>query len=182
MSKIDLRDLTRKMDALSNTYRTLPKELGAIAVNFSKERFINQAWLDSTKENWQPRKRSRRSVHNKKTTNQTLLVQTGRLKKSIRVISADESKIIVGSDVPYAQIQNDGGVINKTVNVKQHDVKQHSRKRNGRDITVKEHSVKAHTRKMNTTIPSRRFLGASYTLSKRMMNLITARFVRALKS
>ena len=172
MSKIDLRDLTRKMDALSNTYRTLPKELGAIAVNFSKERFINQAWLDSTKENWQPRKRSRRSVHNKKTTNQTLLVQTGRLKKSIRVISADESKIIVGSDVPYAQIQNDGGVINKTVNVKQH-----SRKRNGRDITVK-----AHTRKMNTTIPSRRFLGASYTLSKRMMNLITARFVRALKS
>jgi phage gpG-like protein len=105
-----------------------------------------------------------------------------RLKPSIRVISADESKIIVGSDVPYAQIHNDGGTINKSVTVKTHTVRQHSRTRKGRNETVKEHKVQAHTRKMNTTIPQRRFLGASYTLSKRMMNLITARFYRALKS
>ncbi|MCL2328453.1 MAG: phage virion morphogenesis protein [Bacteroidetes bacterium] len=168
MEKVNLSDFARKIDALSKTYKTLPKEIGAEAVKFSKERFVSQSWLDKTKENWKPRKRPRKG----KGSN-TLLVKTGRLKRSVRVISADETQIIVGSDVPYAQIQNDGGTINKSVTVKAH-----TRKRKTRcDKTT----VKAHTRKMNTTIPSRRFLGTSYTLEKRITNLITARFMRALK-
>lgn len=181
-TKIDLTDFTRKIDAISRTYKTLPNEIAAVAVNFSKERFVSQSWLDTTKENWKPRKRQRKSTHGHRTKNQTLLVHTGRLKRSIRKISADESQVIIGSDVPYAQIQNDGGTINKAVAIKSHQVNQFSRTRKGRRETVKEHEVKSHTRKMNTTIPSRRFLGTSYTLSKRIINLITARFMRALKS
>ncbi len=177
MARVDLIDFTRKIDALSRTYKTLPKEIGAVAVKFSKERFVSQAWLDSTKENWKARKRPRKGKGS-----QTLLVKTGRLKRSVRVISADETQIVVGSNVPYAQIHNDGGKIEKTVAVKTHTVKEHSRTRKGRKETVKEHSVNAHTRKMNTTIPQRQFLGVSYTLSKRIENLITARFMRALKS
>ena len=72
MAKVDLRDFTRKIDALSKTYKTLPNEIAAVAVNFSKERFVNQSWLDQTKENWAPRKQLRRSVHGNKTKNQTL--------------------------------------------------------------------------------------------------------------
>jgi len=108
-------------------------------------------------------------------------VQTGRLKKSVRVISADETKIVVGTDVPYAKIHNEGGTINKTVSVKTHTVEQHTRMRKGRKESVKAHTKEAHTRKMNTKIPSRRFLGVRYTLTKRIENLITARFMRALK-
>ena len=176
MTRVDLTDFARKIDALSRTYKTLPKEIGALAVNFSKERFVQQSWLDSTKENWQQRKRPRKGKGS-----QTLLVKTGRLKRSIRIISADETKVIVGSDVPYAQIHNDSGKIEKTVAVKTHKVKEHSRTRKGRKETVKEHVVKAHSRRMNTTIPQRQFLGVSYTLTKQIENLITARFMRALK-
>ena len=171
MAKVDLTDFTRKLDALSQTYKTLPKEVGAIAVNFSKERFVKQSWLDETKKNWKPRKCQRRSQHGKRTKNQTLLVQTGRLKRSIRVISADETRIVIGSNVPYARIHNEGGKINKRVSVRAH-----TRTRKGRKETVR-----SHNRQMNTTIPSRRFLGVSYTLTKRIQNLITARFMRALK-
>ena len=181
MAKVDLTDFTRKVDTLSQTLKTLPNEIGAVAVNFSKERFVSQSWIDKTKRNWKPRKKDRRSQHGNKTKNQTLLVQTGRLKKSIRVISADESRVVVGSNVPYAKIHNEGGTINATVAVRAHSVKQHSRIRKGRKETVREHDKREHTRNMNTKIPSRRFLGTSYTLSKRIMNLITARFMRALK-
>ena len=181
MAKVNLTSFTRKIDALSDTYKRLPNEIAAIAVNFSKERFREQSWLDKSKEKWKSRKHSRKSQHGNQARNQTLLVQTGRLKKSVRVISADESKIVIDSDVPYAKIHNEGGTINKTVSVKTHNVKQHTRTRKGRKENVREHAKNAHTRKMNTTIPSRRFLGVSYTLTKRIENLITARFMRALK-
>lgn len=181
-TKVDLLDFTRKLDALSRAYTTLPNEIAAVAVNFSKECFVSQSWLDTTKENWKQRKRDRLSKNGNKTKNQTLLVQTGRLKRSIRKIKADESQIVIGTDVPYAQIHNEGGTINKSVAVKAHTVKSHSRTRKGRKEQVKEFTVRAHARKMNTTIPRRQFLGESYTLSKRIINLITARFARALKT
>ncbi len=191
MSKIDLTDFTRKIEALSRTYKTLPNEIAAVAVNFSKDRFVNQSWLDKTKENWKLRKRLRKGKGS-----QTLLVKTGRLKRSIRRIKADESQVIIGSDVPYAKIHNNGGIINKTVAVKAHTRNKMGKVKHGTGVfsirTRKERTrtktkkvgdikVKAHTRKMNITIPQRQFIGESYTLTKRITNLITARFMRALK-
>lgn len=181
-TKVNTADFARKVDALVRAYTELPTEIGTIAVNFSKDRFRDQAWLDKTKEAWKKRKRPRRGMTGKVKTNQTLLVDTSRLKRSIRKISATEKQIIIGTDVPYAQIQNDGGVINKNVTVKKHIVKSHVRMRKGRKEVVKEHKVKAHARKMNVTIPSRRFLGNSHTLERRILLHITARFMRALKS
>jgi len=186
--KVDITDFTRKLDALLNTYKKLPTEIATIAVNFSKERFKDQAWLDQTKTKWTPRKKPR---GRSKKRSQTLLVDTGRLKRSIRKIKATPEQVIIGTDVPYAEIHNEGGKINETVTVKSHVVKSHRRKaytrnRKGRSErikaqTVKAFTVKAHKRKMNLKIPQRRFLGASYTLNKRIELHITARFMRALK-
>jgi len=188
MSKVDMSDFTRKLDALSDAYRKVPNEVAALAVNFSKERFREQAWLDSTKTKWKPRAQRRKGGAKK---SQTLLVDKGRLKRSIRKIHADENSIIIGTDVPYAQIQNDGGTIEKTVTVKSFNKKSfnkkaYSRERKGRKESVrshnvKAHSIKSHSRKMNVTIPSRRFIGNSYTLQRRIYLLIASRFAKALK-
>ncbi|MDR1403030.1 MAG: phage virion morphogenesis protein, partial [Tannerellaceae bacterium] len=122
---------------------------------------------------------------------QTLLVDTGRLKKSIRKIKYTTEQIIIGTDVPYAEIHNEGGEIKKTVNVKSHTIKAHGRKahtrnRSGRAErikahTVKTYTVKAHARRMNLKIPSRRFIGNSHTLARRIELHVTARFARALR-
>lgn len=185
-NKVDISDFTRKLDSLLKTYQRLPNEIATIAVNFTKERFRDQAWLDETKHKWKPRKRERSGRRS-----QTLLVDKGRLKRSIRKIKATTEQVIIGTDVPYAEIQNEGGEIKKTVNVKSHAIKSHRRKayirnRNGRAEqikaqTIKTYTVKAHTRKMNLKIPSRRFIGNSYTLGRRIELHTTARFVRALK-
>ncbi len=177
MSKVDLTDLYRKIDALSKANAKLPVEIAAVAVNFSKERFRDQAWLDSTKEPWKQRK-SRRVG---KKRSQTLLYGTGRLKRSIRKIYADSNKVIIGTDVPYAEVHNNGGVLNSNVKVKAHNVKSFSRNRKGRSESVSAHMVKSHNRKMNTRIPARPFIGASYTLNRRIYLLAASRFAKALK-
>jgi len=187
-NKVDISEFTRRLDSVLETYKRLPTEIATIAVNFSKERFRDQAWLDETKHKWKPRKAQRGRTGKR---SQTLLVDTGRLKRSIRKIKATTDHVIIGTDVPYAEIHNEGGEIRKTVNVKSHAIKSHRRKaytrnRNGRAErikaqTIKTYTVKAHTRKMNLKIPSRRFMGNSYTLARRIELHVTARFVRALR-
>lgn len=179
MSKVvDTSDFFRKVDAVLATYRKMPNEIAAIAVNFSKERFREQAWLDKTKEPWKPRANRRKGGKKK---SQTLLVNKGRLKRSIRKILANENVVIIGTDVPYAKIHNDGGTIKETVTVKEHERKEFTRKRKGRKEKVKAHTVSTHTRKMNIKIPARPFIGQSYTLERRIYYHITAQFMRALR-
>ncbi|MDR0364242.1 MAG: phage virion morphogenesis protein [Bacteroidales bacterium] len=179
MAKVNTKDFIKKMDALATTYSRIPTEIATIAVNFSKERFREQAWLDETKEPWKPRSRKRRGG---KSRSQTLLVDTGRLKRSIRKIYVSESKVIIGTDVPYAQIHNDGGIIQETVTVKTHNRKEHTRNRAGRTERVRAHTVNAHRRSINVRIPKRQFIGNSYALERRMYLHIASRFAKALKS
>ena len=123
---------------------------GVIAVNFSKERFVKKDWLNGTsRQNWDKRKKADRG---------SLMVRSGRLKRSIRKMSEGDYFVYVGTDVPYAQIHNEGGDINKTVTVRTH-----SRTRKGRTETVK-----SHRRKMNIKMPKRQFLGDSNALAKRL--------------
>lgn len=186
--KPDISDFSRKLDAVLNAYKKLPTELATVAVNFSKDRFRDQAWLDTTEEKWQDLKQPRQR---KGRRSQTILVDTGRLKRSIRKVKVTQNEIVIGSNEPYAKIQNEGGTINKTVRVKAHQVKSHrrrayTRQRDGRSERIKAqrvntYAVKSHTRKMNTKIPSRRFMGHSRRLERRMITLITYRFRNALK-
>ena len=67
MRKIaDISQWTRKMKELKATYAKLPNEIATVAVNFSKERFRDQSWLDETKERWKPRKKPRKGGQNPK--------------------------------------------------------------------------------------------------------------------
>jgi phage gpG-like protein len=92
--------------------RRLVNRVGVVAVNFSKERFVKKDWLDgSSRQPWAKRKRKDKG---------SLLVKSGRLKRSIRKISEGDFFVYVGTDVPYAQIHNEGGEVNKITNVRSH--------------------------------------------------------------
>jgi len=129
--------------------RRLVNRAGVVAVNFSKERFVQKNWVDRSREPWQKRARPAKG---------SLLVRSGRLKRSIRKLSEGEYFVYVGTDVPYAKIHNEGGTTNKTVTVRGH-----SRLRKGRT-----EKVKTHQRKMNLTVPKRQFLGDSAVLGRRI--------------
>lgn len=149
-------DFINKLKKLSRVIDRLPSRATVVAVNFSKERFVRKNWVDTSREPWKNRERKDRG---------SLMVRTGRLKRSIRKLQITSSYILIGTDVPYAKIHNEGGRINKTVTVRKHQ-RRITRGRGGTE------TVKSHTRKMNLTIRKRQFLGDSAVLRRRLERMI----------
>jgi phage gpG-like protein len=183
-----MNEFSRMVDNLIKARKALPNEIAVLAVRFSKDRFREQAWLDRTKTPWVSRKQRREGGRRK---SQTLLVNTGRLKRSIRKVKVSQKEVVIGTDVPYAEIHNNGGKITKIANVRSFTKKAHSRKAHSRTRkgnveavsaqTVQSHTVKSHRRKMNLTIPQRQFIGSSATLAKDIEDLIVDRFEKAMR-
>ena len=179
-------EIIKILDSLTNCIRELPRMAGLEAVNFSKERFVQQNWFDAAPIPWEPRRRLRRG--GKKRQNGAILVDSGRLKRSIRIVSVTPTSVIIGTDVPYAQMHNDGFKGTQNVKAYRQRVKAHKRR-----ITVKTKKgtkkktvqVKAHTRKIaahqrKVDMPRRQFIGKSAELERRLELLITNELTAAI--
>ena len=186
---IGLKEFIAKMDAVANVYNRMPNEIAIIAVNFTKERFRDQAWLDKTRQPWKERSRKRLG----KTRSQTLLIDKGRLKRSIRKVIVSHDLVVIGTDVPYAQTQNDGfkGTVNQ--NVKSYtraltkfgvtgrkQLKRSTRIEFGR-VKRGETTVRAHKRTIHQNIPARPFIGQSEALERRIFMHVFYQFEEVLK-
>ncbi|AQY22988.1 phage virion morphogenesis protein [Riemerella anatipestifer] len=160
---------SRMRKALGDNFsRKMTSEFGAVAVNFSKERFVKKNWKNQVLEPWKPRKRPDRG---------SLMVRTGRLKRSVRKMGSGVDYVIIGSDVPYARVHNEGGKSNKSVYVRAHTRKKtvpksvnlRTRKPSRKRVDIGQNiKVKSHTRKMNLNLPRRQFLGPSRALEIRL--------------
>ena len=153
----------------SNYKRKIISEFGTIAVNFSKERFVKKDWKDQVSEPWKPRKRPDRG---------TLMTRTGRLKRSIKKMAMGENYVVIGSDVPYAKVHNEGGKTQKFVYVSAHTRKKmvakstnlRTRKQSRERVHIGDIQVKSHIRKMNLKVPQRKFMGESRALTLRLQH------------
>lgn len=147
------------------TMTRMPIIVGNEAVNFTLDNFMRQGFLGNTFQRWLSRKqgwkkdnRSRRNV----------LINTGRLRRSIRIVRTTTNMVVIGSDVPYARAHNEGsrlGVIQ--------EVRSFTRK-NGSE-------VKAHTRKVNQNLPRRQFIGNSPYLNTRIKRVAAAAIMKDFK-
>lgn len=155
-----------KLRKLSRVHDTFIKRAAITAVNFSKERFVTKSWVDRAREKWEPRKRKDRG---------SLMVRSGRLKRSIRVIKTGSNYFVIGTDVPYAQAHNDGLTVKKTVTVRAHQRKV-TRGRNPRTAEVGR-----HTRTIDRTFKKRQFIGESAILMRRIERQLENDIKNALK-
>lgn len=154
------------IDDLTRCINQLPQRVATLAVNFSKERFVKQNWHDEQAEPWQKRKHNRRG--GEKRQRGAVLVDSGRLKRSIRVVSVSKERIVIGTDVPYAEIHNEG--FEGSQNVRAH--RRHSKR-------GKVYSVRAYSRRMS--MPERRFIGQSAELARRIEELMVTELTKALE-
>ena len=154
------------VDDVTRAINAMPARVGTCAVNFSKQRFVQQNWHDTTPEPWKPRSRTRRGGERRQSG--AILVDSGRLKRSIRVVSADSNRVIIDTDVPYAEIHNEG--LDGEVSVRKHS----RRSRKGR-----LHIVKAHKRRVH--MPQRRFLGESQALATQLEELMIKEIKNAIE-
>ena len=158
----------RVVQATANVIPVLANDTVNYALeNFDKESFENVAW--------KPRK--------DKNNTRSLLVKSGRLKRSVRVVRTTVNSFAVGSDMPYAAVHNNGGEINRAARtetfVRNRSI---SGKRKGKfakgTTTGQGFTFKASSYNM----PQRRFLGASATLRDRLTTLAKAEILKAINS
>lgn len=167
---------------LAAVKKQLPRKAAALVVDFFKGRFKRQSWVDAGVEKWPARKGDK-----KKGRGRAILVKSGRLRRSIRAVSVTADRVVIGTDVPYAKIHNEGEKIEGTQNVSAHTRRAHRRKgyiRGGKKIKsgkVQEHTVRSYTRKVNTVMPRRRFMGASAALEKRLGGMLAREIGGVLK-
>ena len=165
----------------------LPGMLGNDAVNFFLDNFKRQGWIGTSIEPW--RQRSSKAKRNK---GRAILIQSGRLRRSIRITGITGGTVAIGTDVPYARAHNEG--FTGIVNVKAHSRNRFTKEKLGsgkftksgkeRMKTVQRISgsgmVKAHTRKVN--IVRRQFMGESPYLTKILQPRITAELMKGLRT
>lgn len=168
---------------LAEVNKSLTRKAGGMILEFFKGSFRRQGWWNGRKKKWADRKGKKR-----RNKGRAILVKSGRLRRSIRVINAVQGKVTVGTDVPYAQIHNEGGEYTSTQNVSSHSRKAHGRKgyttRDGRKVkrgTVQEHVVKSHSRTRKVSMPKRQFMGTSAALERQLYGLVSREIYSALK-
>ena len=156
--------LAKQLEAFRSFKSAYPRYVSNMAINFYKDSFRRQGFIsENTVDKWKARK-----VEQKKGRRRAILVKSGALRRSIRVIRSGLGYVVVGTDIAYARIHNEGGTIRATQRVGSHRRKAFTRTWKGKRQRVKASQVTAHSRKMNTSIPQRQFIGPSEFLNKRI--------------
>ena len=148
--------------------KQIPEALATVCVNYFKDSFRRQGWRDSGR---------------------GILIKRGHLRNSIRRLIANWKRVEVGTDLPYAEPNNEG--FSGTVSVRQHTRRQFKKERYkvGRGVysvktrqeltrtktqkvaTGTTFTVRAHTRKVD--LPQRQFIGDSEVLEMKIDQTIT---------
>ena len=137
-------------------------------INFVMGNFEKQGFLDSSLQPWSERK-------NNTDTGRAILTQSGALRDSIKLISANTKRVIVGSDSKYAKIHNEGGVTNIPITARMKKFFWYKYKQTG-DSRYKSMALtkKPH---FSITTPKRQFMGPSEAFNK----LIDAKFIKMIE-
>jgi phage gpG-like protein len=141
------------LSAIQAAMPTMVREMAVEARNFFDESFAKKGFTDRGLTPW-------KSVRDKDgNIKERPLVQSGALRRSIRT-EVNGLSATIYTEIPYAQIHNEGGSIRYTGPVRAH--------------TRKGSPVKAHTRTVDHVMPQRQFMGPSAALSQIHTDIITS--------
>lgn len=155
----------------------------AIALAFFKASFTNQGFTDESLVKWVNRVPG--TPNNK---GRAIEVNRGILKRALRIKKADKDGAIVGVDdgIPYAEIQNYGGKIPITPQMRRFFWAMYYKFGGGKGKSPTETAMfyrnLAITREMFITIPARKFIGESATLERKLREYITSELDRLFKT
>lgn len=166
-----LREIERKY---RNLKRRLPRDIAQIAVNFSKDNFRRQGFLDGGRvQKWKKRK-----YNEGKEGRGILTGDSSRLKRSIGVIRATSTEIVIGTrDVAYGQIHNEGGKINQRVTNRQRAFFWAKYKASGNPL----YKRMALASKLEIRIPRRKFMDDSTDLKNLMIRKVNLELLKIFK-
>jgi phage gpG-like protein len=150
----------------------IPEKVKQIGLKHFDDSFKSQGWEGTA---WAKRKRETRRTRGK-----ALLISSGRLRRSIRGVSSP-NKVVFSTDVPYAQIHNEGGTIQRSAMSRLYLQNRATKGKNkgrysygtkrGRGLTIGAYSVK---------MPKRQFVGISTKLNNDIITMIEKELKKAI--
>ena len=111
MSQDALQQFSRDLRAY---LKTVPRVLGQTVVQESAENFRRQGYENEAGAvvPWEPRQAAdtvkRRGKRIANPRQRAILVKSGRLRRSVRIVATTATSVTVGTDVPYAEAQQEG--------------------------------------------------------------------------
>lgn len=168
-------------------YLRLPLIVGNEAVNFTLDNFRLQGFMGNTFQPWLSRKQGWRKDRR---TGRNILIDTGRLRRSIRITQLSQNHVAIGTDVKYARAHNEGLRMGFIQSVKAHTRKVtgittiqsiSTRRSYNKRVQVGTSHVNAHTRRIDQRIPKRQFMGDSPYLRARLKRVALAEFMREIR-
>ncbi len=169
------RDIGQMAQNVQELMRKLPALAGAEVLMTVDENFRSQSFFGDP---WEPRKDG--------DTGRAILVKSGRLRRSFS-LDVSRLQVIVRSDAPYAEIHNEGGLVDNVAAVPAHTRRRFSteevsapgaRKPRYVKSLIGKHQVQAHTRQLNHQMPQRQFLGDHPQLTERLNRLLQTQLIR----
>lgn len=139
----DFPDFSKEANATEQFFKALPRLAGNMALNFYNDSWSRQGYVNARYQSWAKRKNPDADGRFRR-----ILVKSGNLRRSLKM-NVNGNQVAIYSDLPYAQIHNEGGRVSGTVNIRAHLRKTPSGKR----VVVKSHS-----RNVNFEIPQRQFM------------------------
>lgn len=102
-------DFSAIQNSIRETVMRLPDIVGNAAVNWTVDSFEKQAWRGLIIQPWKGR-----NPKAKRNAGRALLILSGKLRRSIRVMQLNYGTVSFGSDLPYAEAHNKGvsGLVN----------------------------------------------------------------------
>jgi len=165
------RKILKQIEKFKPEFDKLVDAAGVLAVNHFTKSFSEQGFTDETKESWKPRKRTERS----RLGNRAILVKSGRLRRSLRSRRVGSLSVKILTDIPYAAIHNNGGVIEKDFDRKILSFTSGGRfaktktRKNRKEIAYQQQTtINAHSIRM----PKRQFIGYSGVLNRKIIKKI----------
>lgn len=185
---MDNQNIALPIHEMERRFRSLIVRLPAIAgneaLNFFLDNFRRQAFPGNTMQVWPSRKNPNKWGKVKR-PGRALLIDSGRLRRSIRVIKSSNDAVVIGTDVKYAKAQNEGfkGTVVQNVGAHQRNVFGKVKGSTGRSKrgVVGTVGVNAHTRTIKQNIPARRFMGPSPYLTQKLKRIIELEISKALR-
>lgn len=146
----------------------LPDIIATESINATVDNFKDESFFG---EKWKPRK-------DKKNTRK-LLVKSGTLQRSPRIFVSQPGLVIIGTEVPYASIHNNGGTINRAARSETFVRNRYKTGKKGEMFGGLGAFRKGTTpgagqsyKAYSTTMPMRKFLGPHPKLKKQMFDSI----------
>jgi len=146
------------VDDLRRSFERFKSRIPTIAGTTAKNFFVDSWKLQGFDDGKQIRKWKPRSSRSPRNSGRAILVDSGRLRRSIRILKKSSASVTVGTTVPYGAAHNFGLRITTRAQVRAHI----RRTRRG------PVPVRAHSRSVNLNIPRRQFIGRSDKLNRQI--------------